>query len=67
MRVGLWYSVKSLTGQVTISLRSDKVNRADPVVLAEYVVALLVQDKTREDLKETCLSQLEDFLSDGEF
>ncbi|KAJ3220341.1 hypothetical protein HDU67_000008 [Dinochytrium kinnereticum] len=34
----------------------------DPTVLADYVVALLKHDKSIEDLKETCISQLDDFL-----
>ncbi|KAI8052230.1 hypothetical protein BDF22DRAFT_687200 [Syncephalis plumigaleata] len=37
---------------------------ADPVVLADYVIALLKNDKPRDEMRELCVSQLEDFLSE---
>ena len=34
IRVGLWYSVRAVTGSIGIELRPDRVKRPDPVVLA---------------------------------
>ncbi len=34
LRVGLWYSVKPIQGNILIQNRPDKITRADPVVLA---------------------------------
>ncbi|KAJ3173717.1 hypothetical protein HDU88_002806 [Geranomyces variabilis] len=40
------------------------ITDADPVVLADYVIALLKHDKPVPDLKILCSSQLDDFLKD---
>ncbi|RKP24796.1 hypothetical protein SYNPS1DRAFT_29453 [Syncephalis pseudoplumigaleata] len=37
---------------------------ADPVVLADYVIALLKNDKPRDEMRELCAGQLEDFLGE---
>jgi hypothetical protein len=39
---------------------------ADPGVLADYVIALLKHDQSDEELRSTCVMQLEDFLKEGE-
>ncbi|KNC98627.1 uncharacterized protein SPPG_06309 [Spizellomyces punctatus DAOM BR117] len=38
---------------------------ADPIVLADYVIALLKHDKPIADLKALCISQLDDFLKEA--
>jgi len=38
---------------------------ADPAALAKYVVALLRKEKSKADLKDLCIDQLEVFLSKG--
>lgn len=48
------YSIKRL-------LSSD----ADPAMLADYIIALLKHDKENDELKELCVSQLDDFLQQG--
>ncbi|KAI8812609.1 hypothetical protein BJ742DRAFT_26479 [Cladochytrium replicatum] len=40
----------------------DPICDADPAVLADYIIALLIHDKPTVDLKEMCISHLEDFL-----
>jgi len=40
---------------------------ADPDVLADYVVALLKHDKSSQDLKQLCITQLDDFLKKEPF
>jgi hypothetical protein len=39
---------------------------ADPVVLSEYIQALLKHDVSLEELKKLCREQLEDFLGSGQ-
>ncbi|KAG0372884.1 hypothetical protein BGX24_012449 [Mortierella sp. AD032] len=39
-----------------------QISDADPAMLADYIIALLKHDKENEELKELCVSQLEDFL-----
>jgi len=34
-------------------------------MLADYIIALLKHDKENDELKELCVSQLEDFLQSG--
>ncbi|KAI8922694.1 hypothetical protein BC831DRAFT_404638 [Entophlyctis helioformis] len=34
IRVGLWYSVRSIAGNIVLESRPEKVQRADPVILA---------------------------------
>lgn len=38
---------------------------ADPLVLAEYALALLKHDLPLEELREVCMNQLKDFLGEG--
>ncbi|KAF9923885.1 hypothetical protein FBU30_006068 [Linnemannia zychae] len=38
------------------------ISDADPAMLADYIIALLKHDKENDELKELCVSQLEDFL-----
>jgi hypothetical protein len=40
-------------------------SEADPDVLADYILALLRHDQGRDEIKETCISQLADFMSSG--
>ena len=49
---------------MTISNHSNRSD-AEPYVLANYVIALLRNDKPRPELRELCTSELEDFLKDG--
>ncbi|KAF9899958.1 hypothetical protein EC991_008116 [Linnemannia zychae] len=39
-----------------------QISDADPAMLADYIIALLKHDKENDELKEFCVSQLEDFL-----
>ena len=39
---------------------------ADPGALAKYVIALVKKDKPMEQLKESCLDQLDVFLQKGQ-
>jgi len=41
------------------------ISEADPTVLAKYVLALLKNTKSREELRFTCAARLEEFLSEG--
>ncbi|KAI8461402.1 hypothetical protein BY996DRAFT_4573478 [Phakopsora pachyrhizi] len=43
--------------------RLEPVCDADPAVLSDYVIALLRHNKPEDELKLTCLKQLDDFLS----
>ncbi|KAG0306294.1 hypothetical protein BGZ97_000799, partial [Linnemannia gamsii] len=38
------------------------ISDADPAMLADYIIALLKHDKENDELKELCVSQLDDFL-----
>ncbi|KAG0217345.1 hypothetical protein B0O80DRAFT_529018 [Mortierella sp. GBAus27b] len=38
------------------------ISDADPAMLADYIIALLKHDKGSSELKELCVTQLEDFL-----
>lgn len=40
---------------------------ADPGMLADYIIALLKHDKPIPELQPLMLSQLEDFLNEGNF
>lgn len=40
-------------------------SEADPDVLADYILALLRHDQGRDEIMETCISQLTDFMSSG--
>ncbi|KAI9104857.1 hypothetical protein DFS34DRAFT_218663 [Phlyctochytrium arcticum] len=55
-------ATKSLTDFLLSELQS--INEPDPNGVTEYVLALLRHNKSLEDLKSLCLSQLEDFLRD---
>lgn len=48
---------------IKMPLSSD----ADPAMLADYIIALLKHDKENDELKELCVSQLDDFLQQGTF
>ncbi|OAQ25203.1 hypothetical protein K457DRAFT_129181 [Linnemannia elongata AG-77] len=39
-----------------------QISDADPAMLADYIIALLKHDKENDELKELCVSQLDDFL-----
>lgn len=41
------------------------LTEADPALLADYVTALLKNNKPKEELKTLCLDQLHDFLGEG--
>jgi hypothetical protein len=43
----------------------EPLTLADPATLAEYVLALLKNDKENEDLKVFCTEQLSDFLKEN--
>jgi hypothetical protein len=45
--------------------RLVSASEADPDVLADYILALLRHDQGRDDIMETCISQLADFMSSG--
>ncbi|KAF9090612.1 hypothetical protein BGX29_011371 [Mortierella sp. GBA35] len=38
------------------------ISDADPAMLADYIIALLKHDKETDELRDLCVSQLEDFL-----
>jgi RNA-binding protein 26 len=38
---------------------------ADPTLLADYVAALLKNDKSKKELQKLCIDQLYDFLGEG--
>ncbi|GJP76464.1 hypothetical protein CLOP_g6907 [Closterium sp. NIES-67] len=40
------------------------ISEADPALLANYVVALLKNSKPHDELRQLCLDQLQDFLTD---
>lgn len=47
----------------------DTVSRteADPTLLADYVAALLKNNKPKKELETLCVDQLYDFLGEGQF
>jgi hypothetical protein len=45
--------------------RLVSASEADPDVLADYILALLRHDQGRDEIMETCISQLADFMSSG--
>ncbi|CAG8507982.1 10464_t:CDS:2 [Ambispora leptoticha] len=42
----------------------EPISDAEPAVLAEYVLALLKHDVSSQDLRQLCISQLDDFLKE---
>ena len=66
---------KSLLSSLVIEVGADGLcvfvmiapfsSDADPGVLAKYVLALVKNNKTKEELRSTCDSQLQDFLGEG--
>ncbi|XP_043706788.1 zinc finger CCCH domain-containing protein 27-like isoform X2 [Telopea speciosissima] len=54
------FGESSLTGYLVKNL--EPLTEADPVILAEYVVALLKKDKPIEELQKLCAENLVDFL-----
>ncbi|KAG9305945.1 hypothetical protein G9A89_016598 [Geosiphon pyriformis] len=55
-------SSKALKEYLTQQL--EPICDADPGVLADYVIALLKHDKSSQDLRQLCVSQLDDFLKE---
>ncbi|XP_042498449.1 zinc finger CCCH domain-containing protein 27-like isoform X2 [Macadamia integrifolia] len=53
----------SLTGYLVKNL--EPLTEADPLILAEYVVALLKKDKPIEELQKLCAENLVEFLGQG--
>jgi hypothetical protein len=45
--------------------RLVSASEADPDVLADYILALLRHDQGRNEIMQTCISQLADFMSSG--
>ncbi|XP_068637278.1 zinc finger CCCH domain-containing protein 27-like isoform X2 [Aristolochia californica] len=54
------FEESSLTGYLVKNL--EPLTEADPVILAEYVAALLKKDKPTKDLEQLCTENLVDFL-----
>jgi RNA-binding protein 26 len=40
-------------------------SEADPDVLSDYILALLRHDQSPEEVMQTCITQLADFISNG--
>ncbi|KAK1298002.1 Zinc finger CCCH domain-containing protein 27 [Acorus calamus] len=53
----------SITGYLVKNL--GPLTEADPVILAEYVTALLKKDKPMKELQKLCIENLVDFLGQG--
>ncbi|CAJ0845570.1 7613_t:CDS:10 [Entrophospora sp. SA101] len=47
-----------------LSHHLEPICDADPAVLADYIIALLQNDKSSQDLRQTCIDQLDDFLKE---
>jgi RNA-binding protein 26 len=45
--------------------RLERASEADPDVLSDYILALLRHDQTREEVRQTCITQLADFMTSG--
>jgi len=45
--------------------RLNSASEADPDTLSEYILALLRHDQPPEEVKQTCITQLSEFMSSG--
>jgi hypothetical protein len=45
--------------------RLEKSSEADPDVLSDYILALLRHDHPPEQVRQTCITQLADFMTSG--
>ena len=45
----------------------QNASEADPDVLSDYILALLRHDQSVEEIMDTCITQLVDFLTGGNF
>jgi RNA-binding protein 26 len=45
--------------------RLVNLSEADPDVLSDYILALLRHDKPPQEVMQTCIAQLSDFMSSG--
>eukprot|EP01018_Ginkgo_biloba_P039146 Gb_08836 [translate_table: standard] len=43
----------------------EPLSEADPTLVAKYIIALLKNNKPKEELQKICIDQLHDFLGDG--
>jgi RNA-binding protein 26 len=47
--------------------RLESSSEADPDVLSDYILALLRHDQSPEEVMQTCITQLSDFMTSGIF
>jgi RNA-binding protein 26 len=47
--------------------RLENDSEADPDVLSDYILALLRHDQPPEEVMQTCITQLSDFMASGIF
>ena len=45
--------------------RLQSASEADPDVLSDYILALLRHDQSPEEVMQTCIAQLADFITSG--